>query len=299
MAARYCYERTAGSATLTPLKQKADWRIYDAELSDAPEPQTDDTPITFEYYEQRAAGIHPVIVVLPILNGQKNVVRPFASYFAKHGYAVVIVDTVQRNTLLDDLVEPEGAIRLSVRRHRRILDWIETREELDASRIGLFGASLGGFNALFLAATDTRIRAVAPALVGGKLSEVLTQSTERRIKNAVSQAREALSIDQEGMASYLDRHIETDPVMIAAYINPSQVLMILAKFDNAVPYANQLRLHEALGSPEAVVIPTGHATAAAYLFYLRSKTLKFFDRKLGEEWQATGTASLPANACAG
>lgn len=72
--------------------------------------------------------------------------------------------------------------------------------------------------------------------------------------------------------------------------------MVLARFDKAVPYDSQLLLREAIGYPEAVTLPTGHITAAAYLFYLRSRVLKFFDRKLAEE-NAAGTASITVNSC--
>jgi hypothetical protein len=36
-----------------------------------------------------------------------------------------------------------------------------------------------------------------------------------------------------------------------------------------------------MGNPESITLPTGHVTTAAYLFYLRSRVLEFFDRKLG------------------
>jgi hypothetical protein len=40
---------------------------------------------------------------------------------------------------------------------QRLLDWIETRPELDAKRIGIIGHSLGGKMALYAAAMDSRI----------------------------------------------------------------------------------------------------------------------------------------------
>jgi dienelactone hydrolase len=48
----------------------------------------------------------------------------------------------------------------------RTIDWIETRPELDARRVGCMGISGGGTNSLFAAALDTRI---AAAFVSGYL----------------------------------------------------------------------------------------------------------------------------------
>ena len=253
----------------------------------------DDSPITLEFYEQLENTPSPVVLVLPILNGQKHLVRPFATHFAKNGYAVVIVDTVQRKTLLEDLANPEPAIRQTIQRHRRVIDWVASRPDLDVSRLAVFGPSLGGFNALFLAAVDERVSVVSPALVGGSLPFVLVTSEERRIKEAVAGAKAELSMDDKQLMQHLTENIETDTLMIAPHVHADRVLMVLAKFDKAVPYESQVKLREVMGQPEAITLPTGHKTAAAYLFYLRSRVLKFFDRKLAEPSEH-GTAVVSA-----
>lgn len=280
IAARFCYRAAPIEEQRALEDENRRYRLYTLSI-DAGLPQfDDDSPVTFEYYQQTSGERVPVIVVLPILNGRKHIVRPFASYFARHGYAVVIVDTVQRKTLLDDLSEPEPAILQAALRHRRVLDWIEAQPELDSERIGVFGASLGGFNALFLAAADERVRAVAPALVAGDLPFVLTRSNERRIREAVTKAQERLAFDQEAMRAYLEARIETDPLRLAPYMDASRVLMVLARFDKAVPYEKQLELREALGNPTSITLPSGHVTAAFYIFYLRSRILDFIDDRL-------------------
>jgi hypothetical protein len=71
---------------------------------------------------------------------------------------------------------------------------------------------------------------------------------------------------------------------------------VLTKYDSTVPYDSQLRLRDAMGNPEAITLPTSHNMAAAYLFYLRSRVLKFFDRKLSEE-SDHGTAVIPDDLC--
>ena len=72
--------------------------------------------------------------------------------------------------------------------------------------------------------------------------------------------------------------------------------MVLARRDDSVPYEKQRELREALGYPEAVFLPSGHASAAVYLFYLRSRALDFFDRSLIQGDQRS-VARLPPTRC--
>ena len=204
---------------------------------------------------------------------------PFATHFANNGYNAVIVDTVQRKTLIEDILQPEAAIRRTAIRHRRVLDWIETMPNIDQDKVAVFGASLGGFNSLFLTVTDARVKASALALVAGDLPYVLTYSSEGRVIDAVEGAMETLQTDREGVRQYLDEHILSDPMSLARYIDPERVLLVLAKFDDAIHYEKQLELLDAMGNPEAITLPTGHVTTAAYLFYLRSSVLDFFNRQ--------------------
>ena len=294
--AGFCYQPSPITEDLRLIKEKRKYRIYEGSFEAGLDDSGDDSPITFEYYEQPGENVSPVVLLLPILNGTKHLMRPFATLFAKKGYAVIIVDTVQRRTLLDDLQDPEPSIRQVAQRHRRVIDWAESRPELDVSRLGVFGASLGGFNALYLSALDERVSVASIALVGGSLSDVLVNSSERRILEAVTEVKKELSLDDEQLMAYLDERIETDTLSIAPHVNADRILMVLAKRDKSVPYTSQLELYEAMGRPEAITLPTGHATTAAYIFYLRSRILRFFDRKLAEP-SSSGTAIVSPQGC--
>lgn len=291
VAERFAYEAGEIRAELSPVRENATYRVFEGKFDPAIAASDDDTPISFEYYEQIGSDKAPVVLVLPILNGQKHVVRPFATYFADNGYHAVIVDTVQRKTLLEDMLQPEEAIRRTTIRHRRVIDWIETMPNIDHGRIAVFGASLGGFNALFVSAADRRIHASALALVAGDLPFVLTNSSESRIIDAADGAMETLQTDSDGLRQYLEEHISSDPLSLARHIDPAHVLLVLARFDDAVHYEKQLELQQAMGNPESITLPTGHVTTAAYLFYLRSRVLEFFDRKLDR--RSVGTDSEP------
>lgn len=278
----FCYPAAALAAHVELVEEKKRFSFYKGSFESGIPADADPAPITFEWYQPSDVDRAPVAIVLPILNGQKHIVRPFATYFTKHGYASIIVDSRQRSTLTEDILDPQAAIRQAVRRHRRVLDWVDSEPTLDGDRVVVFGASLGGFNAFFLSAFDDRVRGVAPALVAADLAHVFANSNERRIEEAFAVAMEKLDIDRDALEGRMRRMIETDTTTVSPHLDANRILMVQAKRDKAVPFAKQQELWQLLGEPEVVVLPTGHVTSAAYIFYLRKRVLRFFDRVLAE-----------------
>ena len=107
-----------------------------------------------------------------------------------------------------------------------------------------------------------------------------------------------MECNDEQLMEYLTDKIVTDTLAIAPHVNAERMLMVLAKFDEAVPYSSQLELYNTMGQPEAITLPTGHKTAAAYIFYVRSRVLEFFDRKLSAASES-GTAAISPDHCNG
>ena len=159
----------------------------------------------------------------------------------------------------------------------------------------VFGASLGGFNAYFLSAFDARVRGVAPALVAADLPYVFANSTERRIEEAFAEAMATLEVDRATLEGRVRSMLETDTATVSPYLDSKRILMVQAKRDKAVPFAKQEELRQLLGDPETLVLPTGHATSAVYIFYLRKRVLRFFDRVLAEP--AGSVAAISPASC--
>ena len=76
------------------------------------------------------------------------------------GYQLPAVVRQGRGEVFRDIVI-EGA-----RDARRCLDYLASRHDVDAERLGVMGASLGGYEALPVAATDNRVKVLVLAGVG-------------------------------------------------------------------------------------------------------------------------------------
>jgi dienelactone hydrolase len=262
------------------MEQGRHYARWDVRFTLHGDPPLEGQELRLEYYRLERADPAPVIVVLPILAGSRSVARSFADYFARHGFAAVIVHTEQKNDVLRAMDNLQGAVRESVVRHRLALDWIAGQSELEPARVGVFGASLGGLNGFYLSALDSRVRASVLALAAGDLPYVLAESKQARVAEAVADLEREKGLEAAQVQAYLGASLQTDPLDLAPYMDPASIMLIMARFDDAILYSRQRQLWEALGKPEAVILPTGHVTAALYLPYLKSRALGFFRRRL-------------------
>jgi dienelactone hydrolase len=240
--------------------------------------------IDFDYYDVEGgdvdgAGRTPVVVLLPIFNGQQSIPRYFARYFANQGWAAVVV--VRERDPLAEMSDPEAAIRANLGEYRHVLDWVEQQSELDAGRIGVFGISLGAMDAVMLTALDDRVDALVAAMAGGDLASVMMTTNYRRIARKVHGMVADSGMSREGLAATLARQIVTDPLTLAPYVDAERVLMIMTRTDAIVPIETQEALRASMGAPETLYLPTGHRSSIVFFPRVRSSAFEFFARQFG------------------
>ena len=222
----------------------------------------------------------PVIMLLPISGGDYEPESLFARYFARHGLAVVLVHRREIGDQTPTTAAINDWLKQNLADNKRVLDWIETRPELDARRIGLFGISMGGIQAAVLAALDPRIQAAIPGLVGGDLPFILANSTEKSI---VKQRAAFMREHQMSLAQFQDelrQGITCDPCLLAQYVDPRKTMLVLGMCDTVVPFRKGWELRRQMGRPETVLLPTGHYSAALCIPYVEIRCLRFFRKHL-------------------
>jgi len=236
-------------------------------------------PLVLDYYLPLHKEKSPVLLILPMLGGSYPLEKYFAVYFAKRGFASIIV---HREKLRKDssMAALDFMLKQSVLDNMRAIDWIETRPELDAERIGVFGISMGGIKGALLAPLEHRVRAAILGLAGGDLPYILTYTTE----NGLAKRRDAILRDEhltlEELHEKLRQGLSCDPNTLAPFVDPQRVLLVLGAFDSVVPSKKGLELRSKMGKPETIVVPTGHYSAILFLPYIQHQSYKFFQRKL-------------------
>ncbi|MEZ6131417.1 MAG: prolyl oligopeptidase family serine peptidase [Planctomycetaceae bacterium] len=172
-------ERTPLRPEITGTLEEDDFRVEKLHFQSSPGlyvtgslylPRTVDKPLPTVLY---VCG-HAVVKDGDISFGNKAGYQHHGAWYARNGYACLIIDTLQ-------LGEIQGIHHGTYRHDRwwwnargytpagveawncmRALDYLETRPEVDAKRIGVTGRSGGGAYSWWIAATDDRIQCAVP-----------------------------------------------------------------------------------------------------------------------------------------
>jgi len=110
---------------------------------------------TLPAYLRVPAQRAPVVVMVPGLDSVKEELQATADFFSARGLATLAIDGPGQGEREEELaIEPayEKVVTAA-------LDFLETRGDVDSSRSGIFGVSLGGYYAARAMAYEPRLRA--------------------------------------------------------------------------------------------------------------------------------------------
>ena len=131
-------------------------------------------------------GPFPCVIFLHGIGQRKEFVdedfggKTVAEFFTKEGFAFATFDQLmqgERKLQNKSVLETVNAFRVrpahTVNDTRRLIDYLDTRPDIDANRIYLSGASYGAITGATAAAFDKRIRAVVLTYGGGNIPKML------------------------------------------------------------------------------------------------------------------------------
>ena len=209
--------------------------------------------------------------------GAKFAYQHHGIWFARHGYAAFLLDTIEFGEIpglhhgIHDLAmwhwlslgyTPSG---VEVWNAMRALDYLETRPEVDTSQAAITGISGGGAITWFTAAADERFKAAAPVLASWSVGPHVAGDAVRQNCDCI----------------YFWNTYQLDLPIVGALIAPRPLRIINALKDVAFPPIGYNPVHQQLqpvydwyGVPEKLdtfEADTGHADLPPY-------------RKAANEW---------------
>ena len=127
---------------------------------------------------------------------------------------------------------------------------------------------------------EPRLRANVICLAAGELAYVISTSGERGVSRYLSEREEQTGFTKEEIVEDIQLHLTSDPIAVAASVDPDQLLMVFARFDGVIPADASWRLHEAVGAPAVYVVPAGHYASVLAYPWIIDRCAEFFEEKL-------------------
>jgi acetyl esterase/lipase len=119
-----------------------------------------------------------------VVDGQGNKSnRANAKELAQRGYVVIAPDYPSFGDLKDydfDNDRYQSGTMKGIFDHMRCIDLLQSREDVDPERIGVIGLSLGGHNAMFVGAFDTRLKVVVSSSGWTQMDYYNVESSTKR-----------------------------------------------------------------------------------------------------------------------
>ena len=211
----------------------------------------------------------PAVIMVPGLDSTKEELQATAGYFLARGMATLAVDGPGQGEAEYELPMEPGYEKVAA----AAVDCLQTIQDIDSDRIGLFGVSLGGYYAARAAAYEKRLKAVV-ALAGAYRFDLDWDQLPPQTR-ATFQARSGAASAEEARAKAAAFTLEE----AAAHID-TPLLVVGGGRDTIIPAYHQERLAEEVKSAELVIYPDGSHGVTNRAFESRSRMADWLAVKL-------------------
>lgn len=279
---------------VVPEFKKESYEVFRVTFPSAFSTDPKNDEVVFHYFRQKSEGKKPLVIILPIMGGGYFFSEHFAKKLAKNGFHAIwlerkgqlfredaVAKAASEEELKGSLVYTRNVYRQAIIDTMRVVDWAESKPEIDAERIGIAGISLGAIMSATALGADPRLKAGMLMLGGGDIALILSTSDEPPMKEIRESVLAHLGWSQDTLHRKLKEWAAPiDPLTYAPRVDPESVLLMDGIFDEVVPPVSADLLWNALGKPQRIRIPTGHYTAFFYLLWADRKMVQHFTKTL-------------------
>ena len=215
------------------------------------------------------AGKAPAVIMMPGLDSVKEELQATAEYFLARGLAILAIDGPGQGESEYELPIEPAYEKVAV----AAADYLSDRPEVDNSKIGCFGVSLGGYYAARAAAYEPRIKAsvalAGPYSFGYGWDDLPPQT------RATFQHRSRARDEREAKAKAGELTLE-----YAAGKITSPLLVVGGGRDMIVPASHQERLADEAPGAELVIYPDGGHGVTNHAYESRSRMADWLAARL-------------------
>ena len=228
----------------------------------------------FLYLPKDDHKTHPAVLLQYGSGGNKktNYIVALGQQFVGKGFVVLTIDSPHKGErrpkdgrgLLASLTE-QGQFQWYCGDYSRAVDYLVTRPEVDATRVGYAGVSWGAITGITFAAHDDRIKAMASIVGGGNFMGT--------IADKVKMPEETIALAKS-----------FDPVYHVAMIAPRPLLLLNVTHDQLVPRFFAESLHKAAGKGATKMwLDTDHFFQGVDRYAILGDVISFMRDNLAEK----------------
>jgi len=296
----FAYDRALIQAQEEQLEEKGNYRLVRVSFPSI----GNGGPVEVDYHRSTLPGRHPVVIVLPIWGRYVYPSNAVTRTLRKRSEGTIHVLNVLDDGFLTDWPALETAPdekaftaifaagaeteRNTVIDIRRLVDWTESRPEIDRKAIGLVGFSHSAIIAPTVAAAEPRIAASVLIMGGALPHRIVAHCAGPRMTAVQQRATSAFGWDRDRLEGVLEPlYAAIDPANYPGEIDPESVLIFEAGNDTCIDEVARTALWEAAGRPQRWVINTSHKRAfltmtPLNLNWMRRRIWEFFEDRLIE-----------------
>ncbi len=212
-----------------------------------------------------AARRRPAAVLLHWLGGNFDTLEIVGMRMAEQGIATLMLympgygprkpkDAGPNEKLTKkDVSSMITGLRQTVMDVRRAGDWLAARPDVEPSRVGIVGISLGAVVGSLSVGVDDRFGRSVLLIGGGDLPAIVMHGSRE-----TAEAKDRLEKDGYTTDSLRDLWRNVEPLTYASRVRPEDILLINCESDEVIPKEATLRLRAAMGSPEIRWFKGGH-----------------------------------------
>jgi dienelactone hydrolase len=213
----------------------------------------------------------PAVLIVPTIEGVTALEPQTADNLCGAGMAGIIaeVNDPEFPTVFPSWAYEDQNDRFAIMALRTAIDFVSQQPEIDASKIGIIGLSLGGITTSMLAGVEPdRLKAIVSVVGGGNLPHILSYSDHGRVSTFRANRMKAAgynTVDQ--YENQLRSTVKLDPAYFAQFAKRENIFMIMADNDTKVPSVAQTEQFESFGKPSGLVYSGGHVDTLIKVTY--------------------------------
>ncbi len=206
------------------------------------------------HFPKDAAEKVPCLVLLYGIGQEMDFVDEIADPYVQAGYAILCIEQygqgerkLKKKSGLDGLIHLTERLPRMVIEARRVVDYLETRPEIDQDQLTLFGISLGAIMGSSALAMEPRFKSGILMWGGGDLPRLLTEN--EFVRNGEVPRSHRIALRLLGSALFGT----AEPLKRIAAISPRPLLFQNALQDEIIPRACTDAYYEKAGDPKEIL----------------------------------------------